>query len=451
MFYHPMGLCEIWTPNQQHVWKLHAPAAYVPQDDTITVYPFLTGITVTMEMDRIAACQVTFDAPYDAGIQMLSEDKNGASPFNLNNLVRVCIGYPAQNTWTPWYYGSLQQGGDGVSITPEGVNGTLTIQMSNWQDSHVAKGTSAWAGSAQAFVDNLIALMGAKVIYSDGVRARMSEADQRKVTWCNFGKSIEHGLRNFCTITGAIRIVHQTNDKGDPALIEFVLPSEESSSDNQLPIPITKFIMRGKFDPVNGTYPIISWGPEEGVASWAGSKSSATNEGVSSAVINPLSGRVVKHVTPPYDESFDRAAYGKYLGKGIAQDIVTEDGKVINKQVDEKTATTSFLPSTPCADMSDTQTEEEIHAASVAFMKDGNAAQLATLKTLGLPSQGMWRKIYVLGCSPRYDGPYMVKGFTHSWSAGQFDTELKIVRQGTFGTAENKPAEIRGQTMSKDS
>ena len=449
MYYHPMGLCEIWSVDKTYKWKFHAPAAFAPPEENVVVYPYLTGITVTQELKSIPAFEITLDAPYEDGIKMLENDSNGSSPFNVQNLVRVAIGYPSMNMWTPWYYGMLASGGQGLQITPEGVNGTVSVQQANWQDEHVAAGNSGWASSAEEMVDKLVSLMGAESVISPAASDAFAAktAHHPNQPWCTHGKTNMEALTHLCALCGVTMTPHNTNDSGQQAVISFTAEYEISDYGRSEELTENTYIMRGIFNPAENIYPILSWGPEDSVASWLGSKPANTNEGVTSSAINPVTGKIVSVDVGPGEA--DTPAFGDQSEKGPAQDRTTADGKVVDKAVDGSTALTAYLSTPASSDAPDSGCEGDLRSKAKMQMNQGNMVAIGTISTLGVPHQGIKKKINVLGCSARYNGPYITHAVTHRWSPGTYDSDLKVLRQGTFGTDESTKASMIVEQLPK--
>ena len=63
-------------------------------------YPFVTGITVVMQVRRTSQISFNIDAPYKEGKEFLEEDW-----LALNNVVAVRMGYSGTQFVTPWFYG----------------------------------------------------------------------------------------------------------------------------------------------------------------------------------------------------------------------------------------------------------------------------------------------------------------------------------------------------------
>ncbi len=139
-------------------------------------------------------------------------------------------------------------------------------------------------------------------------------------------------------------------------------------------------------------------------------------------------------------ESAD-AIYGTSTAKGPSQDTTTAEGAALDK----KTVPGQSTPMQDVAPVPDGAVPAEAaRANATSRMTDGAQAQMATLTTLGIPDQFPFDVIDVYGLSPRYDGPYEVIGITHRWSAGSYESELKVQRHGAFQTDEATKAQTAG-------
>jgi hypothetical protein len=446
-----MGLCQIVSTLQQRVWKLHAPALFAAPEANVTVYPYLTGINVTVEQEAITSFQVTFDAPYEEGIKMLYEDSNGLSAFNASNVIMVCMGYPSDNLWTPWYYGILNKGGEGIEITSEGVKGTISAQQCPWQDYYVMLGNRTWKTSMEEMVRELVSFLQGNVVISEQARKRMTtyDANRNGEEYSTFNKGAIEALQDMARQADIQLTQHSSTHEGEPTTYELTAPYEETTFGRQEEQVRHKYIMRGGFKPQENEYPILSWGPEAGIASWLGSRPESTNAGLFAAAINPKTGKMVSSTVTP--EMLGTPSYGNYPEKGKPQTKQLESGKVLDTTTDGTTAVPAFMSAPGRSNADDGAVQNDLKAKATARMTQGNLTQISTITTLGVPTQGLWKKISVLGCSPRYDGPYMVQGVTHRWGPGLFESELKVIRWGTFETDEQDKAQlVQDSQLKKD-
>ena len=442
MYYGPSAACIIMSPNMDKKWALHAAQAVAPSN-VEKVYPFLTGVTVTIDAKLVSAIQVTIDAPFEEGIAMLSEDAGGASPFNTNNLIKVRMGYSDMNLWTPWWYGQLNAGGDGLTIGPEGVSGTVSAQMRNWQSGYVAENAGAVAATTKEFLQRIADGMGMKLEVGPVALQTLDKVDSVRngQPWASYAKTNMEVLQSICTSRGMYCTPVYADD-GAPDRLRIYSNSEVSNGDAMAGKKRNMYVMRGQFSPQTQQYPILSWGPEEGMASWFGTTARGSNAGIGMRGVNKYTGSIAQIDVNPYD-SEEPIAVGKATAKGKAQD--RSHGQ---KKLDVATSDlvkfigpgggmlTPEVYSVPMAAPDDAQAAEDGKQQGVAKMTDGMQAQQATLKSLGVPDQDVLELIEVRGLSPRYDGPYKVMGATHTFAPGSYDMDLKVIRTGTLGSDE---------------
>lgn len=443
MFFAPAGQCVIVSPSRDVQWGLHASARAGEAQDALLsyVYPYLTGITVTINAQLVSAFQVTFDAPYDEGIRMLSEDINGTSPFNVGNLIKARIGYADSNEWTPWYYGMLNQGGDGVTITPEGVSGTISAIMHTWGQDYVPENAAQAATTPRQLLEKIVTSMGWTLEVGPGAEEvfKRVQATRNDFAWQALTKTNMETIRRICTVWG-LQCAPTFQADGKPDKLRVFSTAETDRGDAMAGKPRNTYTMRGKFSPSERMYPILTWGPEAGMAAWLGATVRASNSGVGVRAINKRTGNVVRVECSPRDVMQPLFPSAKNA-KGYAEAIVAWENKRLDLGANPigrfvgpggglLTPEVYAPPVPPAKD--DGTAAADMEAQGVAKMGDGNQAQIATLSTLGVPSQEVFDVVNVRGLSPRYDGPYTVREVTHKWAANSYDMDLKVQRSGAY-------------------
>jgi hypothetical protein len=432
MYYGPTAACIITSPNADRWWALHASATPAPGSKIFKVYPFLTGVTVTIDRQLTSVLQVTIDAPFEEGIAMLSEDAGGASPFNTNNLIKVRIGYSDMNLWTPWYYGQLANGGDGLTIGPEGVSGTVSAKMNNWQMSYISLNTPQ-VNNAREFLQVIADGMGMTLEVGPQALVILSrETDIGKgLTWLSFTKTNMEVLQSLCAKRGLV-CTSVFKDDGAPDVLKVYAAAEIANGAAMAGKKRNMYVMRGQFSPQTQQYPILSWGPDESLANWFGSTARGSNAGLSMAGINKFTGNPVALDVMPYDEPVPLAG-GKVTAKGAAQDRSSGEKKL---DVKASAQMKPDLATAPVNEASDAQATEDLKQQGTSKMTDGNQAAQATLRTIGVPDQDVLELIEVRGLCPRFDGPYEVWTVTHTFTPGSYEMEMKVQRTGTLASDE---------------
>jgi hypothetical protein len=445
MYFAPGGECEIVSPNSGITWRIAGGAAVKGPSATTKVYPFMTAITVGVEREKITAFQVTIDAPHDEGIRMLYEDSGGGSPFNVKNLIRVRVGYADMNLWTPWYQGMLQQGGDGIEITPEGVGGTLSAQQHTWCDAYTSINQRSWAPTPLELMQKIAESMGRTLDITPGAMQVLLAAPgiYGRRAWGMFAKDNTAAFGAVCRFLGLTWGIFEddamTFGSGMKNTIVVAARAEASRGEVMGGRERNAFVMRGQFNPQQRQFPILKFGPDEGMATWLGSTVSPDNSGASFAGVDKRTGKTVTGVVAPL-ESAD-AIYGASSAKGPAQDTTSADGAKLDKAtVPNESTPVQYVAPVPDGSVP----EVSARAQAVTNVTQGAQAQMATLTSLGIPDQFPFDVIDVYGLSPRYDGPYEVIGITHRWSAGSYESDLKIQRHGAFQTDEATKAQTSG-------
>jgi hypothetical protein len=416
-------------------WALHAAATPLPDSKTYKVYPYLTGVTVTINRDLVSALQITVDAPFEEGIKMLSEDAGGSSPFNTNNLIKVRIGYGEMNLWTPWYYGQLNAGGDGLTIGPEGVSGTVSAQMRNWQSGYVLENESSSAATAKELLQQIADSIGMTLKIEPMALAILDDAAtlmKGQTIEALFGKTTLEGLQAICRANGLYCTASYKYD-GAPDTLRIASNVDVSKGGTMAGKPRNKYVMRGLFQPNDHQYPILSWGPDPGMASWFGTTARGGNAGVGVRSVNKYTGNPVELDANPYDNP-SPLAVGKTPHKNKAQNR-SHKGKKLDVETKPGQATPE-LYSVPTSAKDDGQAKEDMKQQGTAKQTAGMQAQQATLKSLGVPDQDVLELIDVYGLSPRYDGPYEVMEVTHTFAPGSYEMDMKLLRMGTLASDE---------------
>lgn len=411
-------------------WKFEAPT-----------YPFVSGITVAVERELITTFQVSFDAPYEEGIKLVEMNPG---PFAVGNMVKARIGYSDMNLFTPWYKGMLQQGGDGITVSPDGIGGSVSAQVLGDQAFYSELGDKPYDPNTAEPIEKLkwcCLMLGLKLeLLPGGTVAFMDISPfwggttMKQKPWSTMcGKTWWEILKILCEKATCSYWIGEKDGEDVIYVDSNDAISKGESMKAMSADGVRNYVMRGKFDPAANQWPIISFGPDPALASWVGSTISPARHGTTTAGIDMATGKPVKVEVPALESA--EAIYGpaKPTGKPKNKKV---DGKELNRELDAGAETTEHV-SAPMAPGKEGEDGAKKDGANKVGL--GNPALIATIETIGCPKEQPFSLVNVFGCSARFNGPYEVMGVTHTFAAGSFDTSVKVLRHGAMFLSQDTP------------
>lgn len=407
-------------------WKFEAPK-----------YPFMSSITVAVEKELITTFQIGFEAPYEEGIALMNESPG---PFDVGNMVKARIGYSDMNLFTPWYKGMLQQGGEGLTVEPDGLSGSVTAQVVTDQAFYHDIGGQApfdpGYKDPKVTLEKVCEQIGMKLVLLSGGTAALTDVllswgdgTGHHKPWKPLGKTWMEMLKYICDKAACSWWIGDKDGEDVIYVDSKSAISSGKSSKEVNPNPPRNFVMRGKFDPAANQWPIISFGPDPSLASWVGDTPSPARHGGSTAFYDEFG--KLNHIEVPALESVD-AVYGKKPAGKPKNKVV--DKKQMNKELEKGKTETEYLSQPGAPSGADGAKRDVANRGSM-----GNPAAMANIETLGIPDLFPFELANVYGCSKRFDGPYNIQGYTHTFSASTFNTTVKVLRHGEMFLSPDTP------------
>ena len=401
-------------------------------------FPFMSGVTIIAAMQAggfgIPTITVSFEAPYLEGLALLE-----GGCFRAGNKVAVRIGYVGDPLATPWYWGQLSNGGDGLTLTDQGLSGSITAQAlaeSSWYDVPAADLTNKNILVLYAMIAQR---MGCKLWMSPTAQAqatlRQPDPGSGPEAWGNVPASrsawewlLYLNSSQMCNLDSTIAFAP------DGTRMLYVLTKTELSrggmrdADGMISEMIKRrtYRMRGAVRPDIDEYPIFSWGPDPGLAKWDGMLPPGGAGATRAAVLNPFSGKIVAPISKSQDQ--DEAVASVLEDPGAEGGPLSFDDFLSELDPDSWFGKDISVPAPQAVD--DAAVKEKAKAVAKGRQGEGNAAQKATIASVGVPTEFPGNIINVAGCSRRYDDAYQVWNVTHNWAGGIWDMTLALLRHG---------------------
>jgi hypothetical protein len=435
MFTDPVAQVIFSNPETGKVWYFNAPD-----------YPFVTGVTMAFEFARKASLQITFDVPYDKAIEtLLIKD----SPFTMGTQVKARIGYANQpDWWTEWFEGFLAAGGDGLTIDPNGLTGTVTVQVvSDGGGYTVSQETVKVTDPYNMFVQCAKALgvefspsIGSITILKQFLAA--SGTGSTEAAWkpeAFAGMTAWEAANKICTMLnlrtwigpnpstpgGGVRILYLgTEEELSKGILSQLKPAGEAGGIGVRPT----FRMRGVVDLNTSTFPCLSWAPEgSGFASWLATHTGQAGKGVEKVFVNSKTGLIESVVAKAADRKV--ATVGVVATPG-PEDLKSTDaaGKDVIGDAKKADGKEAVVTSGPVPE--GTAGTARAQLAAEAERDAGSPSQVGVITSLGLPWVIPSELVNLGGCGEIYDGPYLVDKATHTWGPAKYEMTLTCRRQG---------------------
>lgn len=446
MFTDPVAQVIITNPETGKEWFFQAPD-----------FPFLKGVTLSYEFARKAAVQITFDAPYNDAIdKLLGLD----SPFTVGNNVKVRMGYASRPDWhTEWFEGFLAAGGDGLTLDPNGLTGTITVQVISDGSGYTvsreivqvtdpynmfvqcAKAIGVDFNPSIGAIDILKLFLAAKegsteAAWKPEAFAGMTpwEAANKISTMLNLKMWIAADPSN--PGNGVRRLCLGTEAELSKGILSQMKPAGEAGGVGVRPT----FRMRGVVDLSTSTFPCLSWAPEgSGFATWLSTHTGQSGKGVELVTVNTDTGLIATVNAKAADRQVATAGAVATPGQ---EDKKTTDasGKSVTGDEAKADGTEAVVTSTPVPGGDVGQVRAKL--AAEKERDAGSPSQVGVITSLGLPWVVPSELVFLRGCGVIYDGPYVVDKATHTWGSASYEMTLTCRRQGD-GTGQKTGEKIQ--------
>lgn len=400
--------------------------------------PFLTSVSMSFGGNMtIEKFMVGVDIPYDYALQKMDPKE---TPFKQKNYVKARIGY-ANGGWIDWEYGHLLNGAKGLSMTPEGLSGTLEvvpipIKAVGYTVSKGVFDKSEY--NAAKLIELLVSDLGMEVEITERARGNLGVIS-REFYGGLTSRSVWDSIKEICRNSYCKFVIRSKNSVKylTVCTIEDQVKGElADNSDNP-----NKYVIRGGIDPGNNQYPCYSFTPQGDETGWVAGTASAAASGTEATAIDKETGEDVTITTKPEDS--EEAIVGS-LEHDVPKDIKGKDSGferyvVDNLKGDNRAATFISAPLLPNG-------TEVFKRQIKEFNQHGDSGIRMEIATIGHPNEKVGNICHLHMAGLLYDGPYYIDKMTHSWGLGNWDMTLSVHRRGSKAQADEKK-ETRGGQM----
>jgi len=435
IFTDPVAQVIIKDPDGSDEWKWTSPD-----------YPYLTGVTINYEFNRVSIFSFSVDIPYDVGVKLMQLP----SPFKEGNLVRARIGYAGENKWTPWVNGFMKEGGAGISIDANGVTGSVNVQGTSESYTYeIDEGKLKEAGWDYEKIMGVCAEgMGLALEMSPG-------ATEDVVSYLTIGDGLEESIvggpgsfpshllsksyfdivKSVCSEMNWTFLIAANADEDKDRILRIGTRGEFSAG-NIKPAPYNTYMIRGVIDEEKRTYPCFAWSPEgSNVAQWLASNPDPAAHGVEITYIEDESGETKTIVVNPEDQPIPTVGS---VAKDKPTEVVVDDNKDDESRTDGSPPAHASIPVQPNG-------EERAKKTSESRQAQGSAAQRGVITALGLHDESPGNLCVLRGAGLIYDGPYSIRKLTHSYAPGSWEMSLTCQREGRLAKTGDQTESPEGQ------
>jgi len=412
-------------------------------------YPFLTSLSISYHGNMVInSLNVGVDIPYEYAIPLL--DTKNKSPFRHKNLVKARIGY-STGGWTGWAHGALTEGAKGLSMTAEGLAGTITVPVVPIKAAGYTVSRELFSQSgydAEKFIRSVAREIGFELDVTDKASSNMNAwklAKQDKISYKE--KNDFYGGMAGKSAWDAISIVCKEidceffteNRKNKKYLIVYTSGDATHGNIHSDPSEINRYVIRGILDPSINQYPCYAFTPEDDSTTWIAGSSSAAS-GVNAVGIDKKTGEDVRQDVRPEDQ--EDAQVGK-ISQTTPQDMKTADSGLEETVIDVfkqdgKLGTYMSGPIIPGgAGIFKNQAR--------SFQKQGDPGLRMDISTIGIPDESVLSLCELQGAGRLFNGTYCIEKLTHSWSPGTWDMILTVFHKGTISPAGEQKEAAGGQ------
>ena len=365
-----------------------------------TPFPFVTGVTLEIQYGSVSTGTIEIDAPFHEGLEML-----GSSIFNYSNSVMITMGYPNSNSQTGVFVGSMLEGGSGLSLSPEGLTGSIAVANANLQ---------TFFGKSAVVVSDIRNFLETEVKRAGYGGIEISDnADAVIQNIGNFKKSgfmtPLDNLQTFCRIYNLLW--HLENQDGNNV---FVIETLQDMLGKQA---TRMFVMRGGLFNQENIYPIINFAPEVIAAMFANRR--AHRSAIRMSYINK-DGEM---------ETIEQTPQNVDVPQG-SDKVEIEDARQINIDGVETARATDQTEAGTQMQVIDSETDNNAtnEQGLLGQVTQGLKSVNASLTSVGIPEIQIQELVKVVGCGDIFDGVYKILQITHTWSGGEIETVLTLFR-----------------------
>lgn len=396
--------------------------------------PWVTSVSLSWTGNNVLeGIIINLDIPYEVALKYMEVN---ASPFRPGNVLKARIGY-ATGGWTEWSYGTLTQGGYGLSMSSDGLSGTLNVVSSSVKIGGYTISKDLLQKSehnATALIKSIADIVGAEFKITPKAEENfeawklIGQDEKSYKTKYDYigslaGKDMYAAIVEICRVTNCLyKVLIEDGKRVMHVYTEGELFSGSMMSD---PSKKTKYVVRGIIDVEANQYTCFSFTPDSTYENSTWTSPSASASGVEATAIDTNTGEDVTSTWKPEDR--ESAAVG------LVDVKQPEDAKISLKdfeqifadaaKTDGRAATYMSAPVLPGGKaLFEKQVER--------FGMSGNPGLRMEINTIGIPWERIDNLCLVHGAGELYDGLYSINKIVHNWSPGVWDMTLGVIRQG---------------------
>jgi len=412
--------------------KIHdqADSARPPVHFVHPKYPFVSGVSINLKGERAegGTITITFDAPYEQGIELLND-----TTFVNRNVCEVTIGY-VDGGEPERFIGVFNRGGEGLQLDANGLTGSITASFYSrvFGIEKMIKGTNLYE-----------ALLDALPPISSGKEKRIrfvdddAESQLRDFKFPGFV-----GAKSFPEVIDFIHTALKGIELTWNALEGLVVTASPNSKH-----PERTFQMRGTFDSKNNIYPLLSYAPELGPTTFAIASPAAAH--VTSAQVDHRGEVVVVRFKPEEGDEPTQAASDKDTettnkDESVEVGFLDDTGSAFRPMTDAVLESkefgafwTGFLGEVRAHSLAQQSTDNQARILGER-MKLGDARH-ATIETMGIPHIRPYEICNLRGVGELFKGPYSIREVTHRLALGTFMTTLVLYQDRSGSTGGRAP------------
>jgi hypothetical protein len=411
--------------------------------------PWVTSVSLSWTGNNVLeGIIINVDIPYEPALKYMEVN---ASPFRPNNVLKARIGY-ATGGWTEWSYGTLTQGGYGLSMSPDGLSGQLNIISSSVKIGGytISKDVLQKSGNnASNLIRSISDIIGTEFKITDKASSNfeswnLTGQDEKSYsTKENYmgslaGKDMYAAIVELCRVTNCFYKVLIEDGKR----VLHVYTEQELFSGSMMADPSkkTKYVIRGIIDVESNQFPCFSFTPDSTLEAATWTSPSAAASGVEATAIDTTTGEDVTHTYKPEDR--ESAAVGLVdVKKPEDINISLKDFETIFADAAKTDGRMATYMSAPVLPGGKALFEKQVER----FGMSGNPGLQMEINTIGVPWERIDNLCIVKGAGELYDDVYSINKIVHNWSPGVWDMTLGVIRQGRKDVAGSQVEQKGGQ------
>lgn len=412
-------------------------------------FPFLTSVTIKQDLEMtIAGMTIGVEIPYEYAIRW-TDPRN--TPFKMKNTVYARIGY-AYGGWTEWVQGILNDGGKGLTMTPDGLTGALTATWISTKPAGYTVPKDVLKSGGDSFENTfkeIAKIVGFDVEFTENSLGILSSTETNTDSSVSFVNSEKFKSElSSMGMWDALKHICKTNDlkfyvKRESNRSFIVVYSDKDSTTGELGNKEgvkRKYVVRGVLDESIDQYPCFSFTPSSDDSTWVPRTATVAASGVDAYGISSETGEDVRKTVRPEDQ--EHAIDGK-IENDIPSDIRVYDqvhGEFVADALKNDTRQGTYMsaPILPGG-------KNVFIQQAFRYQRQGTPGLRMELATIGIPEEEVGNHCFLQGATSLFNDEYYIEGITHMWTPGNWDMMLNVHRWGIKGTPGAQKETLGGQ------